>query len=197
MRPPPAIDSSFESSAFGSTQAQRFEIATDNLWEGSFNLVVTVRDRRTRQSAEARQFLDPRERLTSEGGVADKSPAQTGPRGEGREETSLLVETGSSRGAPRRAAELATGLVSSRLESVRRTIRDLNCGRPPSFAPRCGNLRPDLSVHRKIKVIMIDQEPDSWLPQKNGSDTGSHGHCRRDPGTLRRVRACGSPGVRD
>jgi len=52
--PPPAIDSSFETSAFGSTQAQRFEIATDNLWEGSFNLVVTVRDRRTRQSAERR-----------------------------------------------------------------------------------------------------------------------------------------------
>jgi hypothetical protein len=47
-----AVESSFETSGFGSTQAQRLEIATDNLWEGSFRLIITVMDRRTRETVE-------------------------------------------------------------------------------------------------------------------------------------------------
>lgn len=46
------IASGFETSGFGSTQTQRIEIATDNLWEGNFNLIVTVMDRRTRETVE-------------------------------------------------------------------------------------------------------------------------------------------------
>jgi GWxTD domain-containing protein len=45
-----AVESRFETGGFGSTQPQRLEIATDNLWEGSFRLIVTVMDRRTRQT---------------------------------------------------------------------------------------------------------------------------------------------------
>jgi GWxTD domain-containing protein len=47
-----AVESRFEASGFGATQAQRLEIATENLWEGSFRLIVTVMDRRTRESVE-------------------------------------------------------------------------------------------------------------------------------------------------
>ncbi len=49
---PTAIESSFESSGFGSTQPQRLEISTENLWEGSFRLIVRIMDRRTRESVE-------------------------------------------------------------------------------------------------------------------------------------------------
>ncbi len=52
--PPPAIDSRFETNGFGPTQVQRLEIATENLWTGAFSLVVTVQDRRTRESVEKR-----------------------------------------------------------------------------------------------------------------------------------------------
>lgn len=44
---PIAISSRFETTGFGSTQVQRLEIATDNLWKGPFELIVTVRDRRS------------------------------------------------------------------------------------------------------------------------------------------------------
>jgi hypothetical protein len=47
---PTAVESRFETSGFGPSQPQRLEIATDNLWEGSFRLIVTVMDRRTRES---------------------------------------------------------------------------------------------------------------------------------------------------
>ncbi len=47
-----AVESKFEASGFGSTQPQRLEIATGNLWEGSFRLIITVKDRRTRESVE-------------------------------------------------------------------------------------------------------------------------------------------------
>jgi GWxTD domain-containing protein len=49
---PTAVESRFETSGFGPSQPQRLEIATDNLWEGSFRLIVTVMDRRTRESVE-------------------------------------------------------------------------------------------------------------------------------------------------
>jgi len=48
---PTNISSSFETSGYGSTQAQRLAIATDNLWEGSFKLIVKVTDRRTFKTA--------------------------------------------------------------------------------------------------------------------------------------------------
>ncbi len=51
---PAAISSKFETSGYGQTQLQRLEIATDNLWKGPFELIVTVRDRRTLHSAERR-----------------------------------------------------------------------------------------------------------------------------------------------
>lgn len=51
---PTAISSRFETTGFGSMQTQRLEIATDNLWKGSFELAVTVRDRRTRLTVEER-----------------------------------------------------------------------------------------------------------------------------------------------
>jgi GWxTD domain-containing protein len=47
-----AVESKFEASGFGPSQPQRLEIATDNLWEGSFRLIITVMDRRTRESVE-------------------------------------------------------------------------------------------------------------------------------------------------
>ncbi|HSG29030.1 MAG TPA: GWxTD domain-containing protein, partial [Candidatus Krumholzibacterium sp.] len=43
------ISSGFETSGYGSTQPQRLEIATDELWEGPFRLKVRVMDRRTRR----------------------------------------------------------------------------------------------------------------------------------------------------
>ena len=49
---PTAVESRFETSGFGPSQPQRLEIATDNLWEGSFRLIITVMDRRTRESVE-------------------------------------------------------------------------------------------------------------------------------------------------
>ena len=49
---PTAISSRFETTGFGPTQAQQLEIATENLWKGSFRLIVTVLDRRTRQTVE-------------------------------------------------------------------------------------------------------------------------------------------------
>jgi hypothetical protein len=49
---PTAVESRFETSGFGASQPQRLEIATDNLWEGSFRLIVTVMDRRTRESVQ-------------------------------------------------------------------------------------------------------------------------------------------------
>ena len=52
--PPPAISSEFETKGFGSTQTQRLEIATNNLWEGTFQLIVSVMDRRTRETIEKR-----------------------------------------------------------------------------------------------------------------------------------------------
>ncbi|MCK4549271.1 MAG: hypothetical protein KAU49_03850, partial [Candidatus Krumholzibacteria bacterium] len=47
-----AVESRFETSGYGPSQPQRLEIATDNLWEGSFRLIITVMDRRTRESVE-------------------------------------------------------------------------------------------------------------------------------------------------
>ena len=44
---PSIVTSSFETSGYSSTQAQRLTIATENLWEGPFRLSVTVTDRRT------------------------------------------------------------------------------------------------------------------------------------------------------
>lgn len=49
---PAAISSRFESTGFGPTQSQQLEIATENLWPGSFRLIVTVMDRRTRETVE-------------------------------------------------------------------------------------------------------------------------------------------------
>ena len=49
---PTAVESRFETSGYGPSQPQRLEIATDNLWEGSFRLIITVMDRRTRESVE-------------------------------------------------------------------------------------------------------------------------------------------------
>ena len=47
-----AISSSFETSGFGAKHVQRLEIATENLWEGPFELTVKVTDRRTRLNIE-------------------------------------------------------------------------------------------------------------------------------------------------
>ena len=47
-----AVESKFEASGFGSSQPQRLEISTENLWDGSFRLIITVMDRRTRESVE-------------------------------------------------------------------------------------------------------------------------------------------------
>ncbi len=47
---PTTVESRFEASGFGPSQPQRLEIATENLYEGSFKLVITVMDRRTRES---------------------------------------------------------------------------------------------------------------------------------------------------
>jgi GWxTD domain-containing protein len=44
------VSSKFETTAVGSDHVQRLEIATENLWEGSFELTVTVTDRRTMES---------------------------------------------------------------------------------------------------------------------------------------------------
>ncbi len=49
---PTAVYSRFESEGYGSKQEQRLEIATDNLWRGTFMLSVRVMDRRTRESVE-------------------------------------------------------------------------------------------------------------------------------------------------
>jgi GWxTD domain-containing protein len=51
---PTAISSRFETTGFGPKQIQRLEIATDNLWKGPFELIVSVRDRRTRMTTEKR-----------------------------------------------------------------------------------------------------------------------------------------------
>jgi hypothetical protein len=48
---PTNISSTFETSGHGSTQPQRLAIATENLWKGNFQLVVTVTDRRTGHAA--------------------------------------------------------------------------------------------------------------------------------------------------
>ena len=45
------ISSTFEASGYGSTQPQRLSIATENLWKGKFNLIVTVTDRATFRTA--------------------------------------------------------------------------------------------------------------------------------------------------
>lgn len=47
-----AVSSGFETTGFGSKQVQRIAIATENLWEGVFKLVVSVQDRRTRRRVE-------------------------------------------------------------------------------------------------------------------------------------------------
>ncbi len=46
--------SRFETTGFGPTQVQHVEIATDELWEGSYRLEVKVTDRRTMHVAETR-----------------------------------------------------------------------------------------------------------------------------------------------
>jgi hypothetical protein len=51
---PTAISSRFETTGFGPRQVQRLEIATGNLWKGPFELMVSVRDRRTRRVTEKR-----------------------------------------------------------------------------------------------------------------------------------------------
>jgi len=48
---PSVISSSFETSGYGSTQPQRISVAPENLWEGSFRIIVTVTDRRTFRTA--------------------------------------------------------------------------------------------------------------------------------------------------
>jgi GWxTD domain-containing protein len=48
---PPAISSSFETSGYGAAEPQRLSIATENLREGRFRLVVTVTDRRSFRTA--------------------------------------------------------------------------------------------------------------------------------------------------
>jgi len=49
---PTAVYSTFESEGYGSKQEQRLEIATENLWRGTFLLSINVMDRRTRESVE-------------------------------------------------------------------------------------------------------------------------------------------------
>jgi len=46
------LSAKFSTSGFGSTQIERIELATENLWEGSFRITVRVMDRRTRKSVE-------------------------------------------------------------------------------------------------------------------------------------------------
>ena len=46
------ISSKFNASGFGSTQCERLEIDSRDLWEGSYRLRVRVMDRRTRKSVE-------------------------------------------------------------------------------------------------------------------------------------------------
>jgi GWxTD domain-containing protein len=48
---PSAISSSFETNGYGSSQPQRLSIATENLWEGPFRVIVTVTDRRSFRTA--------------------------------------------------------------------------------------------------------------------------------------------------
>jgi len=48
---PTNISQSFEASGYGSMQPERLSIATENLWEGPFKLIVTVTDRRTGRAA--------------------------------------------------------------------------------------------------------------------------------------------------
>ncbi len=51
------LSSKISTSGFGSLQTQRLEIATENLWEGSFRLTVRVMDRRTRESVEKTTYF--------------------------------------------------------------------------------------------------------------------------------------------
>ncbi|MDZ7860887.1 MAG: GWxTD domain-containing protein [Candidatus Krumholzibacteriota bacterium] len=51
---PTAISSKFERKGKGSKQIQRLEIATDNLWNGTFELTVSVMDRQTRETIHKR-----------------------------------------------------------------------------------------------------------------------------------------------
>jgi hypothetical protein len=46
------MSSKFNASGFGSTQHERLEIDSEELWEGSFRLRIRVMDRRTRKSVE-------------------------------------------------------------------------------------------------------------------------------------------------
>jgi len=46
-----AVSSKFQTTGYGSTQPQRLEIATDDLWKGAFKLNVTVTDRRSNEVA--------------------------------------------------------------------------------------------------------------------------------------------------
>jgi GWxTD domain-containing protein len=46
------VSSKFETSGRGARQVQQLKIATDNLWEGPFELTITVTDRRTRESVQ-------------------------------------------------------------------------------------------------------------------------------------------------
>jgi len=46
------LSAKFSTSGFGSNQTERIELATENLWEGSFRITVRVMDRRTRKSVE-------------------------------------------------------------------------------------------------------------------------------------------------
>jgi GWxTD domain-containing protein len=48
------IKSSFKTSGYGSRQVQRLQIATENLWQGTFEFQIEVTDRRTLQIAEKR-----------------------------------------------------------------------------------------------------------------------------------------------
>lgn len=50
----PAISSRFETTGYGAMQSQTLSIATENLWEGPFELTVVVTDRRTLERVEKR-----------------------------------------------------------------------------------------------------------------------------------------------
>jgi GWxTD domain-containing protein len=50
----PVVSSKFETTGSGPTQAQQLRIATENLWQGPFELTVTVTDRRTMARVEKR-----------------------------------------------------------------------------------------------------------------------------------------------
>lgn len=52
-----SIRSSFETTGYGPQQIQRLQIATENLWEGTFELQIEVTDRRTLQKAEERAMF--------------------------------------------------------------------------------------------------------------------------------------------